>query len=532
MVLAFSENRRSAAIAADGRLLAAVTAPSTQGGSAEGLGAGDDAVELCLRQTSLRRSDLSMVAQVNAHERGLPGVVDEAGPVVAVSHQEAQLMQASLVAGDTALLVVADDTAQPEVFIGRMRDGSLETTARCPSLTALLYLRRQLAAFLGLCDAAGTRQLEQLAEQGDPEFVEDLRTTLRSERENVVFDQQAFTEVVERVERRSPGPLRDPAALHRGVLHVRAALAASVRALVVDGFAAMASDNGLPSASVQRLGAAGSFFLVPSLNTAIDRAVGGNFALTPVPESCGAVLGAALKGSSDGQRIRHLALGPTFGEQDIKRVLENCRLEYLYEPDWSRLMARVSGLLAAGRAVAWYQEPLDFGPRSLGSRSILCDPSHRYARENINSYLLRRSIDEPLPLSVPQALAAICFEESVDSPFMLFGAHVRANCEARLAAAIYGARTCTVHTVDDAGHPRLRELLQVHHARTGVPGLINVGLCDFAGALAVTPREAVRAAFGSAVDVLVLGRFIVSKDYWLLRSDVATVETISPRKDG
>lgn len=440
-------------------------------------------------------------------------------------------MQASLVAGDPALLIVASDTAQPEVLIGRMRDGSLEKPELCPSLTALLYLRRQLAAFLGLTGATATRQLEQVAEQGEPEFVEDLRPTVRSEGSDVIFDQEAFAQAVERVERRSPRPLRDPATLHRGVLQLRAALAASVRALVVDEFAAMAARHGLPSASAQRLGAAGSFFLVPSLNAAIDRAVGGNLALTPVPESCGAVLGAALKGSTDHQALRHLALGPTFGEQDIKRVLENCRLEYLYEPDWPRLMARVSGLLAAGRFVAWYQEPLDFGPRSLGSRSILCDPSNRYAKENMNSYLLRRSVDEPLPLSVPRALAATCFEEPVDSPFMLVGARVRADCETRLTGATYGARTCTVHTVDDAGHSGLRELLQVHHARTGVPGLINVGLCDSTGALAVTPRDAVRAAFGSAVDVLVLGRFIVSKDYWLLRSDVAAVETVSARKD-
>jgi predicted NodU family carbamoyl transferase len=106
---------------------------------------------------------------------------------------------------------------------------------------------------------------------------------------------------------------------------------------------------------------------------------------------------------------------------------------------------------------------------------------------------------------------------------MLLSARVRADCQDRLAAAISDARTCTVHTVDDAGHSGLRELLDVHHASTGVPGLINVGLCDSTGALAVTPRDAVRAAFGSAVDVLVLGRFVVSKDYWLLRSDSSRV---------
>ena len=182
-------------------------------------------------------------------------------------------------------------------------------------------------------------------------------------------------------------------------------------------------------------------------------------------------------------------------------------------------MTRVSGLLAAGRFVGWYQEPLDFGPRSLGSRSILCDPSNRYARENINSYLLQRSIDEPLDVSVTREVAAACFTEPVDSPFMLLAAHVRSPFASRLAAAMDREGMCAVHTVDEAGHSGLRELLEVHHSRTGVPGLINVGLCDASGALAVTPRDAVQSAFGSAVDVLVLGRFIVSKDYWLLRSD-------------
>ena len=55
------------------------------------------------------------------------------------------------------------------------------------------------------------------------------------------------------------------------------------------------------------------------------------------------------------------------------------------EPDWSRLLARISRMLSHGTVVAWFQGPMGFGPRSVGTRGILCDPSNRYARENINN---------------------------------------------------------------------------------------------------------------------------------------------------
>jgi predicted NodU family carbamoyl transferase len=74
-----------------------------------------------------------------------------------------------------------------------------------------------------------------------------------------------------------------------------------------------------------------------------------------------------------------------------------------------------------------------------------------------------------------------------------------------------------MHVTDEAATPELHKLLDLHYARTGVPGLIAVPLTQ-AGCLARTPRDAVREAFGSAIDALVIGRFLVSKDYWLLRS--------------
>ena len=74
-----------------------------------------------------------------------------------------------------------------------------------------------------------------------------------------------------------------------------------------------------------------------------------------------------------------------------------------------------------------------------------------------------------------------------------------------------------MHVPSKAGAPELVGLLETHRARTGVPGLLNATLERLPGELAETPRDAIRATFGSAVDVLVVGRFLIAKDYWLMR---------------
>jgi predicted NodU family carbamoyl transferase len=68
-----------------------------------------------------------------------------------------------------------------------------------------------------------------------------------------------------------------------------------------------------------------------------------------------------------------------------------------------------------------------------------------------------------------------------------------------------------------SGSPELVGLLEAHRTRTGPPGLVNTALEIASGLPAESPREAIRAAFGSAVDVLVVGRFLIGKDYWLMR---------------
>ena len=150
-------------------------------------------------------------------------------------------------------------------------------------------------------------------------------------------------------------------------------------------------------------------------------------------------------------------------------MLDGCRLDYVYEPDFERIDARVSRMLSRGKLVAWFQGPMDFGTRSLGGRSILLDPSSRYARENTNRYLRHRPDDQPPPLVMLSSRTAECLADRVSSPLAPVRARVKEDWRLKLQAGVDASGYCRVHTIEP-GTNRLAELLAAHEAESGVPG--------------------------------------------------------------
>lgn len=514
-VLATSSDCRSAAIASGGQLIAAVQdwrEPASPSGEPVG-----DVATRCLDQAGMRPDDIAVLATI----AGEPGdhralssqTSDHVGSCV-VTASEALVAQAAGAAAESSLLIIVDERV-PIALVARHESGLAASARTSPELTNVVSLAQFAARALGWSGSDGVPSLERLAGDAAPEYLAALRKAVTIAPEGTSFDSDVFRGIIEAVEKRCLGKLSDVETSHRLVQEGRAALAASVVGLVGETFAAVAEAH----RARDGVTLAGSFFTAAGLNGRLATSIGGSVAIAPVPERPGLTLGAALAAERQPiGPIRHLALGPASDEYELKRVLENCRLEYVYEPEWARLMPRVSALLASGKLVAWYQPPLDFGVRSFGSRSVLCDPSNRYARENINTYLLRQPIDTPLGVSTTKELAQDWLLELTESPFMLLDAAVKPDAEKHLKGAVDRQGRCPVHTSDHSGHPEFEALLRTHYTLTGVPGLINVSLQDADGLPVSDGRGAVRAAFSSAVDVLVMGRFIVSKDYWLLRS--------------
>jgi len=158
-----------------------------------------------------------------------------------------------------------------------------------------------------------------------------------------------------------------------------------------------------------------------------------------------------------------------------------------------------------------------FGPRAMGTRSILADPSNKYARQNLNEYLRQVPLDEPMPVAIAPSMLDRCLTGGAASSRVV-DAEVRPEWRQSLAAALDWRHAVRLHGVSPAHAPRLADLLELHNASTGTPGLIEANLAGPGEPVACTPRDAVRTVFSSAIDALVIGRFLLMKDYWLLRT--------------
>jgi carbamoyltransferase len=216
-----------------------------------------------------------------------------------------------------------------------------------------------------------------------------------------------------------------------------------------------------------------------------------------------------------------LALGPSYSESDVKLTLDNARLDYLYEPHWPRLLDRVSRLLGRGKLVAWHHGPTEFGFPYRGSRCVLCDPAQRFARENVNRFFRHVPVEAPVLLVTTEALAG-AFTPSPVTPWAPARVAATAEARERLRGGLEPSGAGQVFVAPAGAGSRLAELVERHHERTGVPALISVPLDGQGDATACAPRDAVRATFSSAVDALAIERFLLMKDYWLLRSDEGT----------
>jgi carbamoyltransferase len=325
-------------------------------------------------------------------------------------------------------------------------------------------------------------------------------------------DDGGFTTVLAEAEAAAGGRLDDVASPHVVLQRVRAELAESLLAAAAHAAAEALARAGASSAL------AGSAWRSPDFVDRVRTLAGRAVPVAPWAMSDGAAVGAALSLAGPAASLAgSLALGPPATEPDAKAVLENCRLDYVYEPRWPRLMERVSKALERGRLVAWFQGRAEFGDSLAGSRSILCDPSGRYARDNVNQFLRGVPLATPVPMSLAPA-ASSCVDVAPLSPWAFARTRVGADWVHLLRAGVDAHGRGHVH-VAAAASP-LAELLEAHRQRTGVPGLVNVPLAAMHDRPALTARDAVKAVFSSSVDVLVLHRFVLMKDYWQMRTDV------------
>jgi carbamoyltransferase len=256
----------------------------------------------------------------------------------------------------------------------------------------------------------------------------------------------------------------------------------------------------------------GGLFYNTYFNTRIVEAMAYNRVFIPVnPGNAGIAAGAALAQAQGGSlcaRATSPFLGPDFDSEQIKATLDNCKLRYAYLSE-AQVIDTTVRALQRGALVGWFQGPMEWGHRALGNRCILADPFSRYVLDNLNGYLKQRERYRAYGLSVRQEEASRHFRVPAMSPYMELEFEPLDRARFRYVLPP-GARRLRVQTIGD--EPALfGDLHAAFAAATGAGVLVNTSFNGFHEPIVCTPRDAVRVFYGSGLDTLVLGHFVVQK---------------------
>jgi carbamoyltransferase len=206
-----------------------------------------------------------------------------------------------------------------------------------------------------------------------------------------------------------------------------------------------------------------------------------------------------------------LLLGPSYGVDEIKQVLENCKLRFSYLRSTDDLLASAVERLSEHKIVSWMQGRMEFGPRALGNRSILASPLDPYSTENLNVFIKHREPFRKFAASVPAELASEYFDAGPNARTIATVGRVREAYKKTFTPAILGEDIVRVHTVDQAENPLFHRLLHEAGKASGLPVLYNTSFNLFGDPLVSTPRDAVRSFYSSGIDVLFVGNFLLEK---------------------
>ena len=260
----------------------------------------------------------------------------------------------------------------------------------------------------------------------------------------------------------------------------------------------------------ERLCLGGSLFYHSALNTTAKR--DGPFAdvFVPVdPGNPGLAVGTALYANGRPPQQVSPFLGPEYAPDEIKETLDNCKLSYRWESDQNTIAKVVESLLR-GHLVGWFDGAMEWGPRALGARSILANPFSPFVLENLNRFLKRREVWRGYALSGLEDAVHRAFLGPRESPLMECDYLPRDPSQFAYVLPAPGAAV-RVHTVGAQSPARFRALLEAFGAATGTPILVNTSFNGFHEPIVCSPRDAVRVFYGTGLDMLVLGQFVLTK---------------------
>jgi carbamoyltransferase len=213
----------------------------------------------------------------------------------------------------------------------------------------------------------------------------------------------------------------------------------------------------------------------------------------------------------------HAYWGPAFDEVSIAQLLvehqsqlsaTGCTVEELH--DESRLCHRTAAAIAEGQVVGWFQGRMEWGPRALGNRSILCDPRRADMKALLNAKIKRRESFRPFAPSVLEEAVSEWFEEDDSVPFMMQVFQIREDKRKLIPAVTHVDGSGRLQTVSRLTNSLYYHLIDSFRSISGIPLLLNTSFNENEPVVC-NPQEALDCFLRTQMDMLVLGRSVISR---------------------
>tara|TARA_B110000483_G_C18190020_1_gene540544 strand:- start:1324 stop:3081 length:1758 start_codon:yes stop_codon:yes gene_type:complete len=241
----------------------------------------------------------------------------------------------------------------------------------------------------------------------------------------------------------------------------------------------------------------------------------------------GGAIGAALMtwhkigGEKSKKRIishNHAYWGPSFTNDYISNLLkfekdriekENCTIEVFSEI--SQLTKYIAAEIAKGKVIGWFQGKMEWGPRALGNRSIICDPRRSDMKDILNLKIKRRESFRPFAPSILREAVPDWFEQNDDVPFMMQVYQIIKDKRSEIPAVTHVDGSGRLQTVDKKNNARYYALINEFKNLTGVPMVLNTSFNENEP-IVCKPKEALETFLRTKMDILVMGDWMIKRN--------------------
>lgn len=404
--------------------------------------------------------------------------------------------------------------------VGRGNDIRLSREIRFPHSLGLLY--SAFTYYLGFKVNSAEYKVMGLAPYGEPTYADLIKKELIEIREDGSFRMNmkyfayhyGLTMTNKRFDKLFGGPPRDP----EGKLEQRHKdIAASVQKVTEEVVLNMArtiqKETGL-----KKLCMAGGVALNCVANGYVMREIPfDDIFIQPAAGDAGGAVGVAayiyhsLLGKPRAKVWKDAYLGPAYSTEEIRAYLNENKIPHK-ELERKEMLELTAKLIADQNVVGWFQGRMEFGPRALGSRSILADARNPKNKDIVNLKIKFRESFRPFAPSVLLERSPEYFELTLPSPYMLLVAQVRPE-KRMIPSVTHVDGSARIQTVSREENPLYYDLISEFDRQTGCPVIINTSFNVRGEPIVCTPHDAYLCFMRTNMDYLVMDRFVMDKKH-------------------